>query len=126
MGKTLTNTKTILIAEDEKAYCYALVLKLKNAGFDAEGVGNGKEALEALDKKNRDLLILDLVMPEMSGFEVLEEMKKKNIKIPVLILSNLAQSEDKQKVIAFGVKDFIEKADTSISDVVKIIEKMLQ
>ena len=126
MLRVNTKTKNILIAEDEKAYCYALVLKLKNAGFNTEGVSNGKEAIESLSKSDKDLVILDLVMPEMSGFEVLEEMKKMNLKVPVLVLSNLAQTEDKKKITDFGVKYFIEKADTSISDIVKIVEKMLQ
>lgn len=122
----MNKSKNILIAEDEKAYCRALVLKLQKAGFNAEGVGNGQEALTLLKDKKFDLLILDLIMPQMSGFEVLEEMKKLEIKVPVTVLSNLTQSEDKNKVIELGVKDFIEKADTSIVEVVNRVEKLLQ
>jgi DNA-binding response OmpR family regulator len=122
----VNKSKNILIAEDEKAYCRALVLKLQKAGFNAEGVGNGQEALDQLKSKKFDLLILDLIMPQVSGFEVLEEMKKLEIKVPAVVLSNLTQSEDKERVIALDVKDFIEKADTSIVDVVNRVEKLLQ
>ena len=122
----MNKSKNILIAEDEKAYCRALVLKLQKAGFDAEGVGNGQEALDQLKNKKFDLLILDLIMPQMSGFEVLEEIKKSEIKVHTIVLSNLTQSEDKNKAKALGVEDFIEKADTSIVEVVNRVEKLLQ
>ena len=126
MNNSDSKSKNILIAEDEKAYCRALVLKLQNAGFNAEGVGNGQDAITFLKSKKIDLFILDLIMPKMSGFEVLEEMKKLEIKVPTIVLSNLTQSEDKNKVSELGAKDFIEKADTSIIEVVNRVQKLLQ
>lgn len=117
--------KNILIAEDEKAYCHALVLKLQNAGLNAVGVGDGQEAIEVLKKEKFDLFILDLVMPKKNGFDVLEEMDKTNIKLPTIILSNLTQIEDKKRAEKFGIKGFIEKADTSILDIINKVQELL-
>lgn len=120
-------SKHILIAEDEKAYCRALVLKIQKAGYTVESVSDGRETIEILQTKKFDLLLLDLVMPQMSGFEVLEAIKNLNIEIKtVIILTNLTQAEDKEKVKPFGVKDFIEKADTSIVDIVNRVQNLLQ
>lgn len=111
--------KRILVAEDEKPYSRALVLKLQRAGFEVESAGDGEVALSLLGEQKFDALILDLVMPKKNGFAVLEELKEKKVKIPTIVLSNLSQEEDKAKVKAFGVKDFIEKSNTPIADVIK-------
>lgn len=126
MVKIDKNKKIVLVAEDEKPYCRALVLKLTNAGFDAVGVENGVQAIEMLKKQKFDLLILDLVMPKMNGFSVLEEMEKGSIKLPVIVLSNLTQEEDKKKIESFGVKSFIEKSETPIAEVITKVEKFIE
>jgi len=114
--------KKILIAEDEKAYSRALVLKLNNAGFEAESVDNGEEALEAIKKGGFDLLLCDLVMPKLNGFQVLEEIKKQDLKIPVIGLSNLSQADDEKKMLGAGAVDFLSKSNTPIIDVIKKVE----
>ena len=127
MENSVSQSKHILIAEDEKAYCRALVLKLQKVGFTVESVSDGHAAIEILQTKKFDLLLLDLVMPHMSGFEVLESIRTLKIEIKsIIVLTNLTQSEDKDKVKQFGVKDFIEKADTSIVDIVNRVENLLQ
>lgn len=118
-------SKRILIAEDEKAYSRALVLKLTNAGFYAECCANGEEAIEALKKGNFDLLLCDLVMPKMNGFQILEELSKLGLKIPVIGLSNLSQSDDEKKMRAAGAVDFILKSNTPIFEVVEKIKAFL-
>jgi len=110
--------KKILIAEDEKAYSRALVLKLQNAGFEVESVGNGEEALEAIKKGSFNLLLCDLVMPKMNGFQVLEEIKRQDLKIPVIGLSNLSQANDEEKMRAAGAIDFLSKSNTPIINVI--------
>jgi CheY-like chemotaxis protein len=115
-------TKKILIAEDERAYSRALVLKLQNAGFEAESVTNGEEAIEAIKNSNFDLLLCDLVMPKMNGFQVLEEIKKQGLKIPVIGLSNLSQANDEEKMREAGAVDFLSKSNTPIIDVIKKVE----
>ena len=76
--------KKILIVEDEKPVAKALQLKLGRAGFESEVAFDGVDALEVLAKKNFDLIILDLVMPRMDGFEFLAELKNRKINIQVL------------------------------------------
>jgi len=117
--------KRILIAEDEAAYSRALVLKLKNAGFHAQSVDNGEDALSIVVKDNFDLLLCDLIMPKMNGFTLLEEFKKRQIKIPVIILSNLSQSDDEIKARKLGAVDFLIKSNIQISDVVSKVQKLL-
>lgn len=114
--------KRILIAEDEKAYSRALVLKLQNAGFEAESVENGEEALEAIKKGHFDLLLCDLVMPKMNGFQVLEEIKKQGLNIPAIVLSNLSQADDEKKGRGAGAVDFMIKSNTPIVNVIAKVE----
>lgn len=117
-----SKSKKILIVEDERAYSRALVLKLQNAGFEAEAVGNGEEALEVLHKAHYDLVLADLVMPKMNGFELLEAMKKEGISTSVIGLSNLSQSDDETKMRAAGAVDFLSKSNTPIIGVIKRVE----
>jgi DNA-binding response OmpR family regulator len=117
--------KSILIVEDEKAYSRALVLKLGHAGFTVETAENGEDALDFLRKKRFDLVTLDLVIPKINGFEVLEAVKKENIKVPIMVLSNLAQEEDKKKIKELGAETFIEKSDSSIVEIVNCVTKFL-
>lgn len=118
--------KRVLIVEDEQAYSRALDLKLKKAGFDVETALNGEDAISVLKKENFDLLVTDLIMPKMNGFELLGELKNNNIKIPAIVLSNLNQEEDKNKANSLDVKFFLEKSNTTISELINIITDMLK
>lgn len=117
--------KRILVAEDEKPMAKALQLKLQKKGFEVDVAGNGKKALEALEKNDYDAMLLDLVMPEMDGFEVLEQIKEKGIKVPVLVSTNLSQEKDEKRVRELGAKDFFVKSDTPLIEVIKHIEEVL-
>ncbi|HMB65949.1 MAG TPA: response regulator [Patescibacteria group bacterium] len=116
----------ILIIEDEKPIAKALTLKLKKEGLESQVAANGQEALDLLDKEKYGLLILDLVMPKMDGFDFLEEIKKKNIDIPIIVSSNLSQDDDIKKAKELGASDFLVKSDTSIADVVQKVKDMLE
>lgn len=103
----------------------ALELKLNSSGFEAKAVFDGDEALEELAKTKYDLMLLDLMMPKKDGFGVLEEMKAKGIKIPVIVSTNLSQEGDIAKVKELGAKDYFVKSDTPITEVVKHVKKIL-
>ena len=118
--------KRILIVEDEKPMAHALELKLTHAGFEAQSVGNGEEGLALLEKEKFDLVLLDLVMPKLDGFGVLEEIKKKGIKTPVMVQTNLAQEEDEKRVKALGAKEFFIKSNTPIADIILRVQKFLE
>jgi DNA-binding response OmpR family regulator len=113
----------ILIAEDEKATAGALALKLNHEGFETQVVFDGKAALDSLEEKKFDLLILDLIMPQLDGFEVLTTLKKIGVKTPVIVISNLGQAEDINKAKELGAVDFFIKSETSLAEVVEKIKK---
>ncbi|MBI3485520.1 response regulator [Candidatus Daviesbacteria bacterium] len=117
----------ILVAEDDKFLANAYRIKLTKAGFEVMMVGDGEEALAALNKFIPDLILLDLVMPKKDGFAALQEIKKderlKNI--PVIIASNLGQKEDIEKGLKLGAIDFIIKSDLSMDELVKKINKAI-
>lgn len=118
------SVKKILVAEDEKPMAKALVLKLNHAGFEAKAVFNGEDAIAELEKEAYDLLLLDMIMPRMDGFSVLEKIQEKNINTKVIITSNLGQTEDFEKAKSLGASDYFVKSDTSLSEIVDHIKKL--
>ncbi|TSC59109.1 MAG: transcriptional regulator [Candidatus Peregrinibacteria bacterium Greene0416_19] len=117
--------KKVLIIEDEKPLAHALELKVGHEGYQTTVCLNGAEGLkEALESKY-DLILLDLIMPEMDGFTFLHELQQKKIKVPVIVLSNLGQEEDRAKAKGFGVVDYFVKANTPIADIVKRVKEAL-
>lgn len=117
--------KRILIAEDERAMAHALELKLTHAGFEAVVASNGELALEMLKKDRFDLLLLDIIMPKMNGFQVLETIKKEKVPVVVIMLSNLSQAEDETKAKALGAKEFFIKSNTPLADIVERVKAAL-
>lgn len=117
--------KYVLVADDERPMAKALELKLAHEGFKAKAVYDGTEVLEALRHEKFDLLLLDLVMPKVDGFQVLETMKTEGILVPVIVLSNLSQQEDEKRVKELGAREFFIKSDTPITDVINHVKKVL-
>lgn len=115
----------ILLAEDETALAQILGQKLTEASFDVKIVYDGAEALKAMGQKKFDLLILDLIMPKIDGFQVLEAMAKEKIKTTVIVMSNLSQTESETKARALGAKDFLVKSDLSLDTIIKRVASFL-
>jgi DNA-binding response OmpR family regulator len=115
----------ILIAEDERSISRAMELKLQHLGYDVVVAGDGEETLELLKNDKFDLVLLDLVMPKKDGFAVLKEMQFMGNKTPVIVSSNLSQSEDVVKAKAMGARDYLIKSNISIVDVVERVKKIL-
>ncbi len=118
--------KKILILEDEKPLARALELKLTHEGFDVTNKPNGENLLSVLNEKKYSLIICDLIMPLVDGFHVLKILKENNIKIPVVILTNLNQQEDEKRVRDLGAVDFLIKSDTPIADVIEKIKQIAE
>lgn len=112
--------KKIILAEDDKYISKAYNVGLKDVGFDVSVAYDGNEALEKIKKDKPDLILLDLVMPEKNGFEVLEELGVNDElrKIPVIILSNLGQDSDIEKGRALGAVDYLIKSDLTMDEVI--------
>ena len=121
-------TKTpsrILIVEDERPIAKALALKFEHNGFNVKNAYDGREALSVLEEETFDVIIMDLIMPHMDGFKVMEELKKRDFKTPVFILTNLSQDDDKQKLAQLGAHEFFIKSNISIKEIVGQVEKFL-
>ena len=117
--------KRILIVDDEKPLAKALELKLTHEGIKAQAVFNGVDAIETLKSGNFDLVLLDLVMPEEDGFEVLENIQKLKLKTTVIVSSNLSQDEDIARAKELGAVDYFVKSDTTLAKVVELIKGYL-
>jgi len=119
--------KKILIVEDERALAKALSLKLQGAGYETEIANDGEKALAYVteNKSKINLVLLDLMMPNLDGFGFLEAMKEKKISIPTIISSNLSQDEDIKRAKKLGAKDFFVKSDTPLAEIVKKIKKFV-
>jgi DNA-binding response OmpR family regulator len=118
--------KKILIAEDERPISKALELKLIKEGFDAKAVYDGEEAMEFLEKEKFDLILLDIIMPKMNGFQVMEKIREKEMNIPIIVTSNLSQDEDIKKAKDLGAKAFLIKSNTSLDKIIKTIKSVLE
>lgn len=118
--------KRILVVEDEKPIAKALELKLTKEGFHTRSVSNGEEALQVLGQEPYDLVLLDLVMPKLDGFKVLERMHAQKHSMPVFVLSNLGQEEDIKRARQLGAREFFVKSDIPISEVVSHVKHTLR
>lgn len=119
----------ILLVEDEPFLSGMYQTKLKIAGYDVTAAGDGEEALEKLEKGSFDMILLDIMMPKLNGFEVLNNIRnnknKQLAKIPVIILTNLGQKTDIEKGLLLGANDYIVKANFTPTEVVEKIKKHL-
>lgn len=123
----MPNNKKVMVAEDDKFLAGAYKVKLAKAGFDVLVVSDGEEVISQLETFKPDLILLDLIMPVKDGFTTLSELKKgKHKDIPVVVASNLGQTEDIKKGISMGAVDYIVKSDTSLDELIEKIRKHLK
>ena len=118
----MADQKRVLIVEDEKPLSHALELKLASEGFATVVASNGQEALQLLKDGQFDVMLLDLMMPTVDGFQVLQQMKELSAKPTVFVLSNLSQHEDEERVLSLGAKKFFIKSDTPLSVIVEEVK----
>lgn len=114
--------KKILIVEDEKPLAHALELKMSHEGYQTTVASTGEEGLKQASTGDYDLVLLDLILPGMDGFTILQELKKANKKAVVIILSNLGQDEDRKRAEELGVKDYLVKSNVPLADIVKVVK----
>lgn len=117
--------KKVLIVEDEKLIAKPLAMKLGLSGFVVSNAYDGQEALDILTKESFDIIILDLMMPRVDGFDVLNELNKRGDTTPVIVATNLNQESDISKVLEAGVTNYYVKADYSLDEIVTKVKEML-
>jgi len=117
----------ILLVEDDGFLASIYAQKLELEGFEVSLATNGEDGLRLATKDKPALILLDLLMPKMDGFEVLEKLKEeKSLKdIPVLVLTNLGQREDVERCMKMGAIGYIIKAHSLPNETVKRVKEIL-
>ncbi|TSC82098.1 MAG: hypothetical protein G01um101420_628 [Parcubacteria group bacterium Gr01-1014_20] len=118
--------KKILVIEDDRFLSSLMKARLEKEGFTAIQAFDGEEALNLLKQDKPDLIVMDLIMPKVSGFELLESISldPQISRIPVMILSNLGQDSDIDKVKRLGAVEYFVKVKTSIDDLVTHVKEI--
>ncbi len=120
--------KTVLHAEDDKLYADIIRKALEADGFFVVTVGSGEDALTAAQAKAPDLILLDIGLPRMDGFEVLEKLKadEKTRGVPVIMLSRLSSKEDVDPCFETGCAEYMIKTQHSPEDVAHHVRRILR
>lgn len=121
--KNNTNKIKILIAEDDIFLVDVFKVKFESKNFEVKVALDGEQVIKALKDYEPTVILLDILMPNMDGFETLKALKKnpKWRKIPVIVTTNLSQSSDQEKAMKLGADDYLVKSNTSLETIVKKI-----
>jgi two-component system phosphate regulon response regulator PhoB len=119
--------KKILLVEDDDSLASVYQMRLEAEGFIVKRAANGEEALAAAVAFFPDLVLLDVMMPKVSGFDVLDIMRNtpETANLKVIMLTALSQESDKQKAKDLGVDDYLVKSQVVISDVVQKVKERI-
>ena len=120
--------KIILLAEDEPLLANLLKQRLEKAGFEVLPARDGEEALNLLRQTKADLLLLDIILPKISGFELMEKINEdpQISGVPIIIVSNLGQESDMEKGKSLGAVGYFVKAHVSIDELVNKVQTFLE
>lgn len=117
----------VLIVDDDKFLLNMYSIKFNKSNFDVKAASSGQEAIEVIKAGyNPDIILLDIIMPGMDGFEVLNNLKQTNI-VPnalIIMLTNQGQLSDIEKAKTFGISGYIIKATTIPSEVVEEVKRI--
>jgi len=113
--------KSVLLVDDELAILRVISIKLKISGYRVITAPSGREALNLIKTECPDIMLLDVIMPGIDGFEVLEQLRTFS-KLPVIVFS--ARPENSQKALSLGANDFLPKP-FDVDDMIRRIERLL-
>ena len=120
--------RKVLVVEDDKFLRELFVRKMFNEGFDVESAVDSIQVFEILSEKKPEVILLDLILPGVDGFEILGRIKKNDgLKdIPVMVISNLGQKEDIDRAMDLGAADFLIKANYTLDEIITRVLNVLQ
>jgi len=120
--------RTILIIEDDKFLRELIAQKLIKEGFEISEAVDGEEGMKKVKEEKPDLVLLDLILPGVDGFEVLARIKEDPVlaAIPVIILSNLGQKEDVERGLKLGAVDYLIKAHFTPGEIIEKVKNILK
>ena len=121
-------TKTILVVEDDKFLRELIVRKLREEDLNISEAIDGEDGIKKIKEEKPDLVLLDLILPGIDGFEVLSKMKEdvSSAKIPVIILSNLGQKDDVERGFKLGAVDYLIKAHFTPGEIIEKVKGALK
>ena len=119
--------KKILLVEDDMALSAVYRSRLEIEGFDVREANNGEDALSATVEYRPDLILLDVMMPKISGFDVLDILRNtpETANVRIIMLTALSQPKDKKRAESLGVDDYLVKSQVVIGDVVARVKHHL-
>ncbi len=125
--KSVSNKPVVLLVEDDPFLYKVLSARLKDEGMDVTVASDGEEAVADAIKLVPTLMLLDLILPKKSGFEVLKELRKNKscANLPVVVLSNLGQQDDVAQMEKLGIREYLVKADYSLTEMVEKVKEHL-
>ena len=120
-------SKKILIIEDDLFLQGLEVTKLKKDGYEIETAVNSVEAFKILEKTKPDMILLDLLLPEVDGFMILEKIRenKDMVTIPVIVFSNLSEDKDIKRAQKLGISEFMIKSNFTLDELTKKIKELI-
>lgn len=121
------NKKKILLVEDDSFLISMYTVKFELENFEVVAAEDGEKGLSLAAEEKPDIILLDILLPKMNGFEVLKELKnnKETNQIPVILLTNLSQKNEIEQGLALGAQDYLIKAHFMPSEVMDKIKKVL-
>ncbi len=121
------NNKKVLVAEDDIFLSQLLSTRLEKVGINVLKSFDGEETLEIIKRERPDLILLDIILPKKSGFEVAEEIASNPMLrgIPIIITSNLGQDSDVERGMSLGVVEYLIKAKVNIDDLIAKVQNYL-
>lgn len=119
------SSKVIYIAEDDELLRNLYERKFTLSGYSIQTAKDGAEVLDLISKKAPDLLVLDINMPGVDGFQVLDKLTATERTFPILMLSNFADDPHKEKAAGYKIERFLEKQHTTIKHLLEIAEEMI-
>ena len=105
MIETPAGATKVLVVDDEPSITDLVSMALRWEQFDVRVAGNGREALEAVESFSPDLAVLDIIMPDIDGFEVAQRLRDQGVQLPILFLSARDATEDKVRGLSLGGAD---------------------
>ena len=117
----------IVVADDDRMFRKAAETTLRRQGYAVTTASDGEEALQLIRSERPDIIVLDLIMPKLQGFDVLQVLKQDSITaaIPVIVLSSLTQEQDKQEALDLGAVAYFNKTTFSLGELVRQVETTL-
>src|SRR5882672_9099970 len=127
MSSMAETPKRLLLVEDDDSLASVYVIRLQAEGFDVRRVANGEEALATALSYHPDLIVLDVMMPKVSGFDVLDILRNtpETANLKIIMLTALSQESDQERAKSLGADDYLVKSQVVISDVIDRIRHHL-